>query len=68
LTQKYLVNGKTVHDLMKNFVNYQGLRYASSPTYEKTIKSVYNRINKKTDLDILLQEYNEVKHEKLWLM
>ena len=63
LTQEYLVNGKTVHDLMKNFVNYQGLRYASSPTYENTVKSVYNRINKKTNLDILLQEYNEAKYE-----
>ena len=62
LTEKYLVNGKTEQDLMNNFVNYKGMRYASSKTYEKAIKSTYNKINRTTKLDILLQEYNDAKN------
>lgn len=63
LTNSYLVNGKTEQDLMNNFVNYKGMRYASSKTYEKAIKRTYNKINRTTKLDILLQEYNELKND-----
>ena len=61
LTNDYLVDGKTEFDLMDNYVNYIGKRYASNKQYEKMLKSVYNRINTSTNLDILLKEYNEIK-------
>lgn len=61
LTNDYLVNGKTEFDMMKRYVNKLGMRYASNPNYERMLKSVYNRINRETNLDILLKEYNETK-------
>lgn len=61
LTNDYLVNGKTEFDMMKRYVNKLGMRYASNPQYERMLKSVYNRINRETNLDILLKEYNDIK-------
>lgn len=61
LTNDYLVNGKTEFDMMKHYANKLGMRYASNPQYEKMLKSVYNRINRETNLDILLKEYNDIK-------
>lgn len=50
LTNEYLVNGKTEYDLMNNYVNYLGMRYASNKNYEIMLKSIYNRINKTTNI------------------
>jgi flagellum-specific peptidoglycan hydrolase FlgJ len=61
LTNDYLVNGKTEYDMMQNYVNYLNQRYASNPNYERMLKSVFNKINTNTNLDILLKEYNELK-------
>lgn len=61
LTNNYLIDGKTENDLMHNFVNHLGMRYATNPRYEKMLRSVYNRINNTTDLDVLIVEYNEYK-------
>jgi hypothetical protein len=41
LNNKYLVNGKTETDLMMNYVNCLGHRYASNPKYEKMLRSVF---------------------------
>ena len=48
LKNSYLVNGKTVMDLLKpgNFVNGVGNRYASDKKYESKVKSIRNRIIK----------------------
>lgn len=62
LKNNYLVNGKTINNLMINYVNKYGMRYASSTQYEKMLRVTYNRINKTTKLDILLKEYNKYKH------
>lgn len=67
LRNYYLVNGKSEHDLMNNYVNRRGKRYASDRYYEKSLKTVYNRINRTTNLDILLKEYNEVKYSNIFL-
>lgn len=67
LRNYYLVNGKSEHDLMNNYVNRRGKRYASDIYYEKSLKTVYNRINRTTNLDILLKEYNEVKYSNIFL-
>lgn len=48
LNKSYLVNGKTIFDLMKPgcFVNGVGNRYASDKKYENKIKGIRNRIIK----------------------
>ena len=49
LKKDYLINGKTIHDLLVpgNFVNNNGDRYASDKNYEKNIKYLRNLIIKK---------------------
>ena len=57
LTNNYLVNGKTINDLMYAYVNYLGMRYASDTRYEYMLRSVYNKINSKTNINLLYNEY-----------
>lgn len=57
LTNNYLVNGKTVNDLMYAYVNHLGMRYASDTRYEYMLRSVYNKINSKTNINSLYNEY-----------
>lgn len=57
LTNNYLVNGKTVNDLMYVYVNHLGMRYASDTRYEYMLRSVYNKINSKTNINSLYNEY-----------
>lgn len=48
LKKDYLVNGKTINDLLKpnSFVNFDGKRYAQDRKYEQRINSIRNRIIK----------------------
>lgn len=57
LTNNYLVNGKTINDLMYVYVNHLGMRYASDTRYECMLRSVYNKINSKTNINSLYNEY-----------
>lgn len=57
LTTNYLVNGKTINDLMMSYINYLGMRYASDTRYEYMLRSVYNKINSKTNIKSLYNEY-----------
>ena len=57
LTNNYLVNGKTINDLMHVYVNHLGMRYASDTRYECMLRSVYNKINSKTNINSLYNEY-----------
>lgn len=57
LTTKYLVNGKTEKDLMNSYVNYLGMRYASNGNYETMLRSIYENIDKKTNIKNLYNEY-----------
>lgn len=61
VTSDYLVNGKTIYDLMNRYTNHLGMRYATNPRYEKMLRTVYNRINTNTELGDLLTQYNEYK-------
>lgn len=45
IARDYLAN-KSLKSLFSNFVNVNGRRYASSPTYEKTIHKQYNFIRR----------------------
>ena len=51
LINNYLVNDKKTDDLMYNYVNKYGQRYASHIGYEKMLRSVYNKINKTTNIN-----------------
>lgn len=63
LTNNYLVNGKTINDLMISYINYLGMRYASDTRYEYMLRSVYNKINSKTNINSLFNEYiNSLKN------
>lgn len=59
LTSDYLVNGKTINDLMKNYVNKLGMRYASNPKYESQLRSVYNRIYRNPRFKTTYEEYKD---------
>ena len=62
LNKRYLVD-KTEEDLLKNFVDKSGNRYASYQYYENELKIVWEDINKTTKLDSLLQAYRFYKLE-----
>lgn len=57
LTKNYLVNGKSINDLMNRYVNKHGMRYASNPNYESQLRSVYNKIYRNTNFKIAYEEY-----------
>jgi hypothetical protein len=59
ITENYLVNGKTIKDLMRDngYVNYKGKRYASYRLYEKKLRKVYNIILESTSIDSLQKVY-----------
>jgi hypothetical protein len=50
LSNNYLVNGVNIDNLMHNYVNKYGHRYASSRGYEQMLRCVYNSINKNTNI------------------
>jgi hypothetical protein len=45
IAKNYLGKGKTANDLVSNFVNHSGLRYAG-PEYEKVVNSIALQANK----------------------
>lgn len=61
LTSRYLVKNKTEEELIKNFVDKNGARYASSKTYESALKERWNYIDKYTDIDSLYNDYKKYK-------
>jgi hypothetical protein len=44
IAKNYLTGGKTASDLIKNFVNKNGNRYATAPGYENAVKSIANSV------------------------
>lgn len=59
LKANYLVNGKTTKDLLKNYVNKNGKRYASNNQYENDLKTLYNNIKNNTSIDSKLKIYKK---------
>ena len=45
MSKNYLTGGKTATDLLNNFVNKTGNRYASNKNYEGTLSSIANKVN-----------------------
>ena len=60
LIQNYLPN-KTVEDLLENFVDTNGNRYASDPHYETKLKSKINYIQEHYPIDDLQSRLNYYK-------
>lgn len=56
LRRSYLVN-KTEQQLLNNYVNSSGYRYAGNINYEFHLKKCYSRINKITTISKLQKEY-----------
>jgi hypothetical protein len=44
ISKNYLGNGKTASDLLDNFVNKSGNRYASDKNYEDTVSKIANQV------------------------
>ena len=61
ITNEYMVNGKTESDLMKNYVNGLGMRYASNPRYESMLRSVYKRISDRPAFNIAYENFLELQ-------
>ncbi len=49
MTRKYLTKGKSAEDLLQNFVNVSGHRYASGQDYEEDLNSLVGTIKKVTE-------------------
>lgn len=56
----YLGETKTIADLMENFVNLSGFRYASDSAYEAKIKNIYDNIQKLTKINKLQLELIDI--------
>ena len=61
LKNKYLVEGKTEKDLMINFVDANGNRYASSKDYEIRLLDIYNKYINNEKLMKNYQDYIKYK-------
>jgi hypothetical protein len=46
IARNYLGGGKTASDLVKNFVNKNGNRYASGQDYENQVAQIASQVNK----------------------
>lgn len=57
LQKSYLVKGRTEKDLMKNYVNKNGHRYAGSKTYEAKLSNQYKVLTNNTKISVLEKEY-----------
>ena len=44
IARNYLSGGKSVDDLINNFVNKNGQRYASGKQYEDSVKNIANKV------------------------
>lgn len=60
IKETYLVHDTTEMDLMDNYINQNGNRYASDENYEKKLRTVYEKLNTRFETT-----YNEFKKYKL---
>ena len=66
LKNNYLVNGRTEQDLLENFVNANGKRYASNNNYEAMLKKTITSIQKSTKIEQLSDKYRMYKLKLGW--
>lgn len=61
LQKDYLVEGNNEYNLLNDFVNKDGHRYASDSLYEDKLKSKFEYISENTQIDELMLNYNMYK-------
>lgn len=61
LRDQYIVDGKTEIDLMHNYVNKDGKRYASNEQYETLLTNMYNKYISREALMGAYEEYIKYK-------
>lgn len=61
LTTRYLVDGRTEDDLLDNFVDANGNRYASCTTYEEMLKSKMEKMDSIADITNKYEVYKKYK-------
>ena len=62
ILRRYLVNGKKPEDLVENFVNADGNRYAKDPNYEKNVSAFLKEVRaKKSQTGGTIQKDNAQK-------
>lgn len=66
LTNSYLGENKTEIDLLENFVNHSGQRYASSENYEMMLKHRIKEIEEETEISELIDKYHMCKLKLGW--
>lgn len=44
MARRYLAKGKSTSDLLRNFVNVNGNRYATAPNYEQSVSKIANQV------------------------
>lgn len=62
LLNNYLVGGKTEKDLLHNYVNKNGHRYATGRGYERDLTALYKKICKCTDIDVKYELCRKYKY------
>ena len=60
LKTSYLVKGRTEQNLLKNYVNKGGYRYAGNPNYEVSLRKYYNTICNVTKIKSLQNQYKKL--------
>lgn len=61
ITTRYLVDGKTEDDLLDDFVDVNGHRYASSTTYESMLKSKIDKMDSIANITSTYELYKKYK-------
>ena len=61
LTTRYLVDGKTEDDLLDNYVDVNGNRYASCTTYESMLKSKIDKMDSIAEISSTYELYKKYK-------
>ena len=59
LTNDYMVEGKSEYDLLDEFVNKNGDRYASAQDYESKLNNTFINIGDSTNIDELYKQYRK---------
>lgn len=61
ITTRYLIDGKTEDDLLDNYVDLNGNRYASCTTYESMLKSKIDKMDSIADISAKYEIYKKYK-------
>ena len=59
LVNDYMVEGKSEYDLLDEFVNKNGDRYASAQDYESKLNNTFINISDSTNIDELYKQYRK---------